>query len=84
MSDGWCRGNRRDFDLGIMWCATLCQTEHGPPAGAGFAVILTAKSTTVGTTASRHSQDGLCSDTFSGSRTPWQDARIENLITNKF
>ncbi len=28
------------------------------PAGAGFAVILTAKSNAVGTTASRHSQDG--------------------------
>ncbi len=35
-----------------------CQTEHGRPAGVGFAVILTAKSKAVGTTASRHSQDG--------------------------
>ena len=41
-----------------MCSAPRCQTEHGRPASAGFAVILTAKSKAVGTTASRHSQDG--------------------------
>ena len=43
-----------ECDPGIM-----CRVSGiGRPAGAGFAVILTAKSKAVGTTASRHSQDG--------------------------
>ena len=53
----------RDFPaVGFVWSRTssslLNLSGIWRPAGAGFAVILTAKSKAVGTTASRHSQDG--------------------------